>query len=220
MHSSVCSWLWWHEQFSSCICSSPSWDPWQHFSPCSWWWCSSLNNSFSSEFDFSIASTICLPFISSHEVVITVAFVLCSLINETTSSSFSCDNFWVRLSIIVFAFSIWLLKNSPKFFIYILHFCASTTAQKLLSFTFVSSLISSTALITSDNLPTPDGSIIILSGLYWSNASLRALPKSPTREQHIHPEFISVISIPVSFKKPPSIPICPNSFSIIISFSL
>ena len=39
-------------------------------------------------------------------------------------------------------------------------------------------------------------------------------PKSPTREQQMQPEFISRISIPASFKKPPSIPISPNSFSI------
>ena len=38
--------------------------------------------------------------------------------------------------------------------------------------------------------------------------------KSPTSEQQIHPEFISRISIPASFKNPPSIPISPNSFSI------
>ena len=30
----------------------------------------------------------------------------------------------------------------------------------------------------------------------------------------MQPEFISRISIPASFKKPPSIPISPNSFSI------
>ena len=30
----------------------------------------------------------------------------------------------------------------------------------------------------------------------------------------MQPEFISVISIPASFKKPPSMPISPNSFSI------
>ena len=44
--------------------------------------------------------------------------------------------------------------------------------------------------------------------------SFSATPKSPTREQQMHPEFISRISIPASFRKPPSIPISPNSFSI------
>ena len=44
--------------------------------------------------------------------------------------------------------------------------------------------------------------------------SFREVPKSPTREQQIQPEFISLISIPDSFKNPPSIPISPNSFSI------
>ncbi len=54
----------------------------------------------------------------------------------------------------------------------------------------------------------------ILSGWYFSTTSLRDAPKSPTREQQIQPEFISRISIPASFRKPPSIPISPNSFSI------
>ncbi len=35
----------------------------------------------------------------------------------------------------------------------------------------------------------------------------------------MHPEFISRISMPESFKKPPSIPISPNSFSIRTTFS-
>ena len=35
----------------------------------------------------------------------------------------------------------------------------------------------------------------------------------------MQPEFISRISMPASFKKPPSIPICPNSFSIRTTFS-
>ena len=43
---------------------------------------------------------------------------------------------------------------------------------------------------------------------------LSASSKSPTNEQQIHPEFISLIVIPASFKKDPSIPISPNSFSI------
>ncbi len=57
------------------------------------------------------------------------------------------------------------------------------------------------------------------SGLYFSRTSFKAVPKSPTKEQQIQPEFISVISIPASFKKPPSTPISPNSFSIRTSFS-
>ena len=44
--------------------------------------------------------------------------------------------------------------------------------------------------------------------------------KSPTSEQQIHPELISFISTPDSFKKLPSIPISPNSFSINTTFSL
>ena len=44
--------------------------------------------------------------------------------------------------------------------------------------------------------------------------SFSAVPKSPTSEQQIHPEFISVMFTPASFKNPPSMPISPNSFSI------
>ncbi len=53
----------------------------------------------------------------------------------------------------------------------------------------------------------------------YNTLVIKASPKSPTREQQIHPEFISVISIPASLRKPPSIPISPNSFSINTSFS-
>ena len=76
---------------------------------------------------------------------------------------------------------------------YILHFEASATVMKFSSSRPASSLTFSTAVITSDNLPTPDGSIIITSGEYSSDTFLRASPKSPTREQQIHPEFISLI---------------------------
>ena len=44
--------------------------------------------------------------------------------------------------------------------------------------------------------------------------SFKEAPKSPTKEQQIQPEFISLISIPASFRNPPSMPISPNSFSI------
>ena len=105
---------------------------------------------------------------------------------------------------------------------YILHFVASATVTKLFSFTVPSGRPSRTpitALITSESLPTPDGSMIMRSGEYFSKTSPRAVPKSPTREQQIQPEFISVILIPESFKNPPSMPISPNSFSISTSFS-
>ena len=110
------------------------------------------------------------------------------------------------------------MKNSPKFLMYIFALLTSTTATAVFSFTsFISSFsssISATALMTSDNLPTPEGSIKIRSGLYVAITSFKEVPKSPTNEQQIHPEFISLISIPDSFKNPPSIPISPNSFSI------
>ena len=43
--------------------------------------------------------------------------------------------------------------------------------------------------------------------------------KLPTSEQQMQPELISLIFIPLSFKKAPSIPISPNSFSIKATFS-
>ena len=73
--------------------------------------------------------------------------------------------------------------------------------------------------MTSESLPTPDGSIITRSGVYFVRTSFKERPKSPTKEQQMHPEFISRISMPESFKKPPSIPISPNSFSIRTTFS-
>ena len=56
--------------------------------------------------------------------------------------------------------------------------------------------------------------MIIRSGWYVSNTSFNEASKSPTRLQQIHPELISVTSIPALFIKVPSIPISPNSFSI------
>ena len=136
------------------------------------------------------------------------ALSLCLRIASTTPSNFSCVKFWVRLKIMVLAYSIWLLKNSPKFFIYILLFPASTTATKLLSTTSSNcGFTSSTAFITSESFPTPDGSIMIRPGWYSATTFFRASPKSPTREQQIQPEFISVMLIPASFRKPLSIPI-------------
>ena len=161
-----------------------------------------------------MAFKICVPEISSQLVVITAAFGFNSWICFTQNSNCSWVAFWLRLKITVVAYSIWLLKNSPKFFRYVLHFFASTTATALFKWTPSSAVAPSTARMTSDNLPTPEGSIKIRSGWYWFNTSFNAVPKSPTKEQQIHPEFISVILIPASFKNPPSIPISPNSFSI------
>ena len=125
----------------------------------------------------------------------------------------------VRLKTMVPALSIWLLKNSPKFFIYILHFCASTTVTEPFKVTSISPATSQTAFITSESFPTPDGSMITRSGAYFVSTSFKERPKSPTREQQIQPEFISRISMPESCKNPPSIPISPNSFSIRTTFS-
>ena len=97
---------------------------------------------------------------------------------------------------------------------YILIFFASATVVRLFTFISQSEATSSTARHTSESFPTPEGSIRIRSGANCSITFFRASPKSPTREQQMHPEFISVMLIPASFRKPPSIPISPNSFSI------
>ena len=148
----------------------------------------------------------------------TVQAELCSRTRATTSSSFDCDMPFVWESTTVFAYSIWFTKNSPKFLACILHFLASTTVVYELSTT--SSLQTwLTALITSESLPTPDGSIKILSGLISFITFVRALSKSPTRVQQIQPADISVISMPASFKNPESTPMSPNSFSMRTTFS-
>ena len=76
-----------------------------------------------------------------------------------------------------------------------------------------------TARITSLSLPTPLGSMRMRSGENCSFTFLRAVVKSPTSEQQMQPELISVISTPASFKKPPSTAISPNSFSMSTIFS-
>ena len=161
-----------------------------------------------------MVSRISLPSNCPHGVVMIVAFSLCSRISATQVASFSSEILSVLLKIMVPACSIWLTKNSPKFLIYIFAFVASTTATALFNCTVWSSMASCTAFMTSDNLPTPEGSIRMRSGVYWLSTSFREAPKSPTREQQIQPEFISLIWIPASCRKPPSIPISPNSFSI------
>ena len=72
----------------------------------------------------------------------------------------------------------------------------------------------STARMPSESLPTPEGSMTIRSGAYCAATSLSAFAKSPTSVQQIQPEFISVMRMPASCKKPPSTPISPNSFSM------
>ncbi len=147
-----------------------------------------------------------------------VALPLCSFKSSRHVLSFSSLISEVLLKTMALAFSTWSLKNSPKFFIYILHLLASTTAQKPSSSISLESM-RKTALITSLSFPTPEGSIKILSGEKSERTFLRAFPKSPTRLQQMQPEFISVISTPASCKNPPSTPISPNSFSIRTIFS-
>ena len=76
-----------------------------------------------------------------------------------------------------------------------------------------------TARITSESLPTPEGSMRILSGEYSSHTFFSAFAKSPTSEQQMQPELSSFIFIPASARNPPSMPMSPNSFSMSTSFS-
>ena len=59
--------------------------------------------------------------------------------------------------------STWLLKNSPKLRIYILHLPASTTVQSALIVSSPSDACS-TAVTMSESLPTPEGSMRMRSG--------------------------------------------------------
>ena len=154
------------------------------------------------------------PESSATGVVMMVAVGFSSLIMATASSMTSCFAISVLERTMVVANWTWLLKNSPKFFMYSLHFFASTTVTAELFSTSRSASTSATAFMTSESFPTPLGSMMIRSGLYFVRISCRELAKSPTREQQMHPEFISRISIPESFRNPPSMPISPNSFSI------
>ena len=101
---------------------------------------------------------------------------------------------------------------------YILTLFTSATVAKQFSFTSRSSATAATARVTSLSLPTPEGSMRMRSGANWSMTFFSASRKSPTRLQQMQPEFISVISMPASFRKPPSMPISPNSFSMSTSF--
>jgi len=100
---------------------------------------------------------------------------------------------------------------------YILYLLASTTVVKPLS-SILSLLRSWTAMMTSDSLPTPDGSMSMRSGSYCSITSLSALPKSPTSVQQMQPATISLIFTPDSLRNPVSTPISPNSFSMSTMF--
>ena len=142
-----------------------------------------------------------------------------SRISFTTSSVCSGFTFWVRLNTITVAYSIWLLKNSPNAFICLVALAVFTTVTRPDNFTSFSASTSCTDFITSESFPTPDGSIKIRSGWNRSITSRKFFPKSPTREQQMQPEFNSLTSMPESFKKPPSMPISPNSFSINTIFS-
>ena len=120
---------------------------------------------------FSMISRSWLPPSSANGVVTIAAFGFFSRIISTSFWIFAVSVISVRLSTTVPAFSIWLLKNSPKFFIYILHFAASTMVTALFNATSISADTSITAFITSESLPTPDGSIMIRSGLYLVSTS-------------------------------------------------
>ena len=138
-----------------------------------------------------------------------------SLINSASSNTLASGVLSTLEIRIVVASLTWSLKNSPKLRIYSFPLAASTTVTSILGVKPALAII----FLISDNFPTPDGSIITLSGLYSLITSVRAFVKSPTSVQQIQPELISLISNPASFKKPESTPISPNSFSIKTTFS-
>ena len=102
---------------------------------------------------------------------------------------------------------------------YILAFLPSATVIRLSISTPASSCMSITAFATSDSLPTPDGSMMMRSGWNSSLTCFSDFAKSPTSVQQMHPEFISVTSMPEFCMKRLSIPISPNSFSMSTVFS-
>ena len=78
-----------------------------------------------------MAPRICAPVSWSQGVVMMGAEGLCSRSRATAASSLSWLMPAVRLSRMAPAHSTWSLKNSPKFFMYILHLAALTTVTKL-----------------------------------------------------------------------------------------
>lgn len=66
----------------------------------------------------------------------------------------------------------------------------------------------------SDSLPTPDGSIRILSGSKAFLISFIEEAKSPATEQHMQPAFISLTDRPSLSRMAPSMLTSPNSFSM------
>ena len=164
----------------------------------------------------SMTSTICAPLSSAQGVVMMVALGLSWLSMALAATTLPSEAVSVRLSTITSAFCTWSLKNSPKLRIYIRHLPASTTV----TFAPISQPSTpATAFATSESLPTPEGSMMMRSGAYSAMTFLSASVKSPTRVQQMQPEFISVICTPASLRKPPSMAISPNSFSMRTSFS-
>ena len=168
---------------------------------------------------FSMISRSLSPLSLDTGVVMISALSLIPLMSLTASSTPWSSTMSVLVRTIVPAYWIWFMKNSPKFFMYILHFLASTMVTAELSDTSRLAEASVTAFMTSESFPTPDGSIMILSASNLSMTSFRDFSKSPTSEQHMQPWDISLISMPESFKNPPSMDISPNSFSIRTIFS-
>ena len=71
---------------------------------------------------------------------------------------------WVRLRMMVSAFSIWSMKNSPKFLAYMRHLPTSATValpSRVISWL---SIMSTTTRRMSESLPTPEGSMMMRSG--------------------------------------------------------
>ena len=70
------------------------------------------------------------------------------------------------------------------------------------------------------SLPTPVGSTKITVGWYLVISSSMASWKSPARVQQMQPALSSLTWMPTSFRKAPSTPTSPYSFSSSTTFSL
>ena len=194
----------------SCSCSSCSWPQPGCASPPS----SSRASASANAARSSSACRICRPASASHGVVTIVARPLSCRSRRTTSSSRRSGSSCVRLHTSSAACAIWSsyqVENSSR---YVWHRVASTTVAAPVRRSGSPRASSArTAARMSESLPTPDGSTRMRSGRYVRCASSSASVNAPDSEQQMQPASSSEMASPVSRKKPPSMPACPNSFS-------
>ena len=83
----------------------------------------------------------------------------------------------------------------------ILHLLASATVTALFKVTRTSAATSRTAFITSESLPTPDGSMITRSGVYFVSTSFKAVSYThlPLSSSPSHPSVRSSMDATIFF---------------------